>query len=331
MEEITSWQGKSVLVTGAAGFLGTWVTRTLAEEGAKVTGIIHRDPLPTGIFRQYGLMDQIEVKQGSTLDLEFLKSVLQTSFSAVIHVAAQAYMPLGRVIPHTTYEANVRGTWNLMEAIRLRESKTPVVLASSDCVYGEPDGNLCAEDSPLRGVGPYEVSKICAEQVMQSYWKAFGIPVGFGRCSNLYGEGDRELSRIVPSSIRCLLAGKAPVIKSNGLAIRDYLHVSDAAKGLILIARSIASGKTDQHCFNFSSQTPVNVIQIVEKLLQATGHIDKSPEILDQINKNVSRKEVSSARAREHLKWKPQVTLEEGLRRTYEWHRDYWPIEAGGS
>jgi CDP-glucose 4,6-dehydratase len=325
-EAAFDWQGHQVLVTGATGFLGAWLVSVLRGEGAGIIALV-RDQVPQGHLWPSARLEGLVCVSGCVEDITVLDRVInEYEIDTVLHLAAQAIVPLANRSPLPTLEANVRGTYNVLEACRRNETVRAVVVASSDKAYGEQVLVPTPEDAPLLARHPYDVSKACADQLTLAYAATYGVPACVTRCGNLYGPGDRNWSRIVPSVIRSLLRGERPVVRSDGTPVRDYLYVGDAVYGYLALAAAIHEGNQHGEAFNLSDEDPVSVLGLVSEIVAACGS-GLDPEVLGTATGEISRQYLSSAKARESLAWKPAVQRPDGLRRTVSWYRSW--IETG--
>ena len=308
-----------MLVTGATGLLGRSLVANLLERGAAVV-ILRRDQRPVGVL---DWLDLVDVVQGMIEDADTVeRAVHEYEVEVVFHLAAQTIVGVANHSPVATFEANVRGTWNLLEACRTAPHVKAVLNASSDKAYGTADALPYTEETPLRGRHPYDVSKSCADLIATSYHNTYGLPVCTTRCGNLFGPGDLNWSRIVPGTIRSLLRGIRPVVRSDGSNLRDYLFVQDAVEGYLTLAEAMLAkvpGVVGE-AFNLSLGQPQSVLQIVSRITAAVGS-DIEPEVLNQAVGEIHDQFLSPTKACEVLGWSAGIGLDEGLRRTVEWYR----------
>ena len=318
------WKNRMVLVTGATGLLGSRLTRDLVMDEADVVCLI-RDWVPQSELSLSGSLEQTRIVRGSVQDQALMERVLgEYEIATVFHLAAQTIVGIANRNPISTFESNIQGTWALLEACRRSPKVEQIVIASSDKAYGDQEQLPYQENAPLQGRHPYDVSKSCADLIAQTYAHTYGSPVTITRCGNLFGAGDLNWNRIVPGTIRSILEGTAPVIRSDGEFVRDYFHVDDAS----LAYRSLVEKMAERpqaiqgQAFNFSYERPISVKALVDVLLKLTGS-QLNPEILNQASNEIRNQFLSSGKAREILGWSPQREFEEALKSTIEWYRTF--------
>jgi CDP-glucose 4,6-dehydratase len=317
------WRDRPTFVTGGTGLVGGWLTQRLVEEGASVVCLV-RDWVPRSTLLSGELTSKVTIVRGDVRDQAALERMLgEYEIDTVLHLAAQTIVPIANRNPVSTFESNIGGTWSLLEACRRSPAVKQIVYASSDKAYGESDTLPYDESTPLRGSHPYDVSKSCGDLIAQSYAKSYGLPVAITRCGNFYGGGDLNWNRIVPGTIRSVLRGERPVIRSDGTLIRDYFYVEDGAAAYMLLAERLAGDAALRgEAFNFSNELQLTVRQIVEAIL---GLMGKKPdfEVRDEATNEIPHQYLSAKRAREQLGWHPLFSLDEGLKRTIEWYRQF--------
>ncbi|HEX2231871.1 MAG TPA: NAD-dependent epimerase/dehydratase family protein [Thermoleophilaceae bacterium] len=324
MRPSSPWAGRSVLVTGAQGFIGTWLTRRLLEEQARVV-VLKRPSTAGGHFAREGLDQRCEQVQIDLLDHgSILRALNEQEVEVVFHLAAQTIVGAANSFPLNTFEANVRGTYNLLEACRLLRrggAATRVLVASSYHVYGSHDGRPYVETMELRPGYPYDVSKACADMIARSYAVTYELPVAVTRLANVYGGGDLNFSRLVPSTARALVAGERPVIRSDGSPERDYIYVEDAVEAYLAAARSLDSPELGGRAWNAGAGTATSVLEVVRRLIAASGR-DLEPEVqgLAGPRDEIDRQWLDSTAIRDELGWGPRVSLDEGLASAYAWY-----------
>jgi CDP-glucose 4,6-dehydratase len=326
--ETSFWLDRSTLVTGATGLVGGWLVKRLVERNADVVCLV-RDWVPQSELVRAQLLEGVKVARGDLCEPGLLERVLgEYEVETVIHLAAQTIVPIANRNPVSTFESNIAGTWRLLEACRRSPRVQQIVVASSDKAYGDHQQLPYDEEAPLRGRHPYDVSKSCADLIAQSYAATYGLPVAITRCGNFYGGGDLNWNRIVPGTIRSVLRGQRPVIRSDGQFVRDYFYAEDGAAVNMILAESLATNPEWRgQAFNFSNETQVTVLELVERLL-ALMNSNLEPEIRNEATNEIRHQYLSAEKARRLLQWKPLFTLEEGLRRTIDWYRDFLKTSA---
>lgn len=319
--EAVALNGRRVLVTGAFGLLGSWLVKALLEGGARVVAV-RRDEPATSSLELLGLDREVTVVHGDICDPGLVaRALADYEVDSVFHLAAQTLVGVANRSPAATFETNVRGTWLVLEACRLHGVER-VVVASSDKAYGAGHQLPYREDQPLLAQHPYDVSKAACDMLARSYWHAFELPVAVTRCANLYGGGDTNSSRLVPEVVCAALAGRPPVIRSDGSPERDFLYVEDAVRAYVAIWKAIGSGPARGEAFNAGGGEPRRVADVVALVCRLAGS-GVLPEVRGTGNPpgEIDRQWVDSGKLRELTGWKPTVTLEEGLERTIAWYR----------
>jgi CDP-glucose 4,6-dehydratase len=318
------WHDRRVFVTGATGVVGFWLLHDLLAAGARITVLSLTPDLPAG-FCGAGDRRQISIVPGNVEDFSGLERVLgECAADTVFHLAAQSLVNTAQRCPLPTFETNIRGTYHLLEACRVHADRVKrVIIASSDKAYGPPERLPCTEAMPLQGRRPYEVSKSCADLIAQAYHHTYGLPVAILRCGNIYGGGDLNWSRIVPYTIRCLLSGQHPALRSDGQAVRDYLYVKDACRAYLQVAEGLADPAVRGQAFNFSLEHPISVLELVKMIQRLMNCPHLAPEVQNKVADEIREQYLNAARAHRVLNWQPQFTLEQGLNETIAWYREY--------
>ncbi len=316
------WLDRPTFVTGATGLVGGWLVRRLVALGADVTCLV-RDWVPESELVRSGLIESTNVVRGDLRDQAVLERVLgEYETDTVINLAAQTIVGIANRNPVSTFETNVAGTWALLEACRRSPQVKQIVMASSDKAYGEHETLPYTEDFALQGRHPYDVSKSCGDLITQAYAQTYGLPVGITRCGNFYGGGDLNWNRLVPGTIRSVLRGQPPVIRSDGRYVRDYFYVEDGAAAYLLLAEKMAANpELHGQAFNFSNESQVTVLELADKILGLMGS-DLRPEVRNEATNEIRDQYLSADKARELLDWEPMFTLDQGLERTIAWYRD---------
>ena len=323
-KKMSNLKGKNVFVTGATGIIGYWLTSHLRDIGAEVT-VYMRDFVPKSSLIKSSIFNEANVVSGHLEDfLSIKRSLNEYEIETVFHLGAQTIVETANRSPLATFEANVRGTWNVLEACRESKLVKNVVVASSDKAYGTSYKLPYTEDMPLAGEHPYDVSKSCSDLIAQSYAKTFGMLIAIARCGNVFGGNDLNFNRIVPGTIKALLHNQNPIIRSDGTFKRDYVYVKDVVDSYVVLAENLHRKEIIGQSFNFGNDKPVTVIEIV-KLIQRLMHKENiKHKILNAAKGEIKDQYLNSSKARKLLNWKPKFTIEKGLRETIEWYRNFF-------
>ena len=318
------WRDRPVLVTGGTGLLGSRLIQWLHQAQADVVTLM-RDWIPQSELCRSGLVEKIRVVRGELQDQDLMERVLgEYEIQTVFHLAAQAIVPIANRNPVSTFESNIRGTWSMLEACRRSPTIRQIVVASSDKAYGDHAQLPYREETPLQGRHPYDVSKSCADLIAQSYATTYRLPVVIARCGNLFGGGDLNWNRIVPGTIRSALRGEPPLIRSDGTPTRDYFYVEDGVTAYILLAEQLHKDPSlGGEAFNFSNEQPLSVLQVAREILSAAGRANLQPVIQNEASAEIPHQYLDAGKARQRLGWKSRYSLQEGLKETIHWYRDF--------
>lgn len=317
------WLDRPIFVTGGTGLVGSWLVQRLVASGADVTCLV-RDWVPQSELTRKGLLERVKVVRGDICDRDLLERILgEYEIDTVIHLAAQTIVTIANRNPISTFETNIAGTWNLMEACRRSPKVRQIVVASSDKAYGDQDTLPYDENTPLQGRHPYDVSKSAADLIAHTYAVTFDLPVAITRCGNFYGGGDLNWNRVIPGTIRSILRGQPPVIRSDGEYIRDYFYVEDGAAAYMLLAEQLsARPELKGQAFNFSNEIQVSVREIVERI-SSMMNPKFSPDIRNEVTNEIRHQYLTAEKARRVLGWKPMFNLNEGLQKTIDWYKEF--------
>ena len=315
------WNGRHVFLTGAFGFVGANLARSLAEAGANVV-CLRRDDTNPNSLDALGLASKVTAVRGELEDLPLLSRILnEYEIDAVFHLAAQAIVGAANRSPISTFESNIRGTYMLLEACRLSPLVKRVVVASSDKAYGTSPTLPYHEDLPLQGVFPYDVSKSCTDLISISFARTFDLPVAITRSANIYGPADLNLSRIIPGTIVSVLRGEDPVVRSDGTPVREFVHTEDVCSAYMLLAEKIDSARGE--AFNIGTNEPVQILELTNKIIDLAGASDKLKAnvlLKHKIEHEIDAQYLSANKISARLGWVSRVNLENGLRQTIEWY-----------
>lgn len=316
------WKGRKVLVTGATGLVGSWLVKRLLSLEADVHGLV-LDADPDSELIRSGDIGRITVTNGDLrVPMDVSRAVKNSNCEVIFHLGAQTIVGTALNDPMWTFESNIAGTWNLLEAVRQSGTQVKsVVVASSDKAYGTSDVLPYIEGFSLHGEGPYDVSKSCTDLIAQSYGKTYKLPVTVARCGNIYGGGDLNWSRIIPGTIRSLIQGVQPEIRSDGSFIRDYVFVMDIVDAYIHLAVETEKGRINGEAFNFSRDEPISVIDLYKQICHAFNNSYVEPKILNSAKNEIKDQHLDSSKAKRVLGWKSNFTLTDGLTETVNWYK----------
>jgi len=318
------WHHKNVFVTGCTGFLGSWLTKALTDREANVVGLV-RDTVPRANFIRLGLDRCISTVRGEIENYFLLERIInEYEIDTVFHLAAQTIVTIANRNPIANFEANIKGTWNILEACHRNPTVKKIIVASSDKAYGEHEVLPYKEEAPLKGSHPYDVSKSCADLIASTYYNVYKLPVCITRSGNFYGGGDLNFNRIVPGTIRSVTLNEPPVIRSDGTLIRDYIYIFDAAEAYLLLAEKMDKLVIQGEAFNFSNENQLTVLEITRKILELMGREDLKPVVLNEATSEIKHQYLSTDKAKKVLGWKAKYSLEEGLKETIAWYKEFF-------
>jgi len=318
------WTERNVFVTGASGFLGSYLTEKLVKSGANVVAII-RDSVPKSKLYEENIYNNIVTVRGDVSDYFLMQRVLnEYEIEIVFHLAAQTIVQIANRSPIGTFESNIKGTWNLLEASRNSETVKRIMVASTDKAYGDKKMLPYFETDTLNATHPYDLSKAVADMLCQGYASTYKLPVGITRCGNLYGGGDLNFNRVVPQTLRHLYFNENPIIRSDGTFLRDYFYVEDAVDAYLVFAQNLLEKNLQGQAFNFGTEKPVRVIDLVNKIIKISGKEKIKPIIQNYAKGEIKDQYLSCEKARDILQWKPKHTLQQGLEKSYNWYNNWF-------
>jgi CDP-glucose 4,6-dehydratase len=325
------WRDRPTFITGATGLVGSWLVERLLSAGADVVCLV-RDWSPSSRLASSGNLERVKVVRGDVCDQALMERALgEYEIDTVIHLAAQTIVGIANRNPVSTFEANIQGTWALLEACRRSPMVKQIAIASSDKAYGDQEILPYSEETPLQGQHPYDVSKSCADLISFTYAKSYGLPVGITRCGNFYGGGDLNWNRIVPGTIRSIMRAERPIIRSDGQFVRDYFYVEDGAIAYMTLVEALAANpELKGEAFNFSNELQITVLELTEQILGLMGS-DLKPDVRNQASNEIRDQHLSAEKARRMLGWAPHFTLDEGLEHTIAWYRNFIEQQDAGT
>ena len=323
MDKKINWEKSRVLVTGADGFIGSWVAKELVVKGADVYTIV-RDIKKQSNIDVLGIRKSINIIHGDLANFDVCSRVTKEyEIDICFHLAAQAIVKTANVSPLSTFDSNIKGTWNLLEAARLSKFIKGIVVASSDKAYGVQKKLPYTEESPLLGFYPYDASKACADILARCYAKTYGLPIAVTRNANTYGGGDLNFNRIIPDTIRSVLNDEQPLIRSDGTPERDYMYIKDAVSAYLTLAENLHRKDVQGEAFNFGTGKPICVRELYNKIIKLMGKRMK-PKVLGEAKNEIDRQYLSIEKVKRVLKWEPKYNIERGLKETIGWYKQFF-------
>ncbi len=323
MSKETFWENKNILITGCTGLLGSCLTESLVSKNANVIGLV-RDSVPKSRFYQSNIRNNVVTVRGEIENYFLLERIInEYEIDTVFHLAAQTIVTLANRNPVSTFKANIEGTWNILEACRRAPLVSRIVVASSDKAYGDQPVRPYDEKTPLEGRHPYDVSKSCADLICRAYFETYNLPVCVTRCGNFYGAGDLNFNRIIPGTIRSVFHHQRPLIRSDGSPRRDYFYIRDGVEAYLLLAEKMNNKKIRGEAFNFSTESPYSVLEIVQNIIDIMGS-DLKPDLLNQATNEIQDQYLSAKKAKKMLNWASKYTLDVGLKETIDWYTHFF-------
>lgn len=317
------WKNKVIFITGANGFLGSHLTNQALAYKAKTIALI-KEEIPFSLFSTEKLNKKVELIKGDLKNSQLINAIFkENKIDLCLHIAAQAIVGIANKSPIGTLETNIEGTWNILEAVHVYGTGA-VVVASSDKAYGEHKKLPYTEDAPLLALHPYDASKACADILSRTYAHTYDLPVAVTRCANTYGAGDFNFSRIIPDTIRSVIYGENPIIRSDGTPLRDYIYVKDVVNAYFTLANKLYLKEIKfGEAFNFGTGRPISVLNLVKRIINLSSKNNLKPLILGKgkLKGEINKQYLSSRKAKKVLGWKTKFTLQQGLKETYKWYK----------
>ena len=322
------WKKRNIFVTGCSGFLGYWLVESLLKKGANVIGLV-RDFVPQSSFFRLKFNERITVIGGEIEDYFLLERVLsEYEIDTVFHLAAQAIVERANQNPLFTFETNIKGTWNLLEACRRNQPLVKrILVASSDKAYGTQEKLPYTEELPLKGAHPYDVSKTCADLIAYAFFNTYRLPVCITRCGNIYGGGDLNFNRLIPGTIKSVLHGETVIIRSDSTFKRDYFYIKDVVGAYLTLAENFNMQNVAGEAFNFSSGIQISVLDTARRIIEIMNKKDFPIEVLNEAKGEIRDQYLSIEKAKRVLNWSPQYSLEDGLKETIDWYRNFLSVQ----
>lgn len=313
-----SWKNKNVLVTGVGGFIGAAVAERLITEGANVTALLKSHAVnPMSLFGATMFV-------GNVTDYKLMSDIISSQeIEYIFHFAANAIVRIGARDPMSTYDTNVMGTVAVLEAARnVGKTIKKILVASSDKAYGDHEVLPYTEEMALQPRNTYDTSKACADLVARSYAHNYSMPIVVTRCSNVYGPGDPNNSRIIPNSILRILDGEPPVLYSDvSVMEREFIYIDDVVEACLILASS--DSMSDGEAYNVGGTGAKSVEDVVKTILLLMGADDVDPVIVqrESVFKEIQRQYIDATKLVVATGWHPNVSLVPGLKNTISWYK----------
>lgn len=320
-------KGKRIFITGATGFVGSHIAKHLVEQGANVTALIERCD-NNSYFSICGLEKKLNIYYGDICNAALIEQIIvEQKVEIIFHIAAVALQDLAYKMPKVTFQVNIVGTYNILDAARLHTDTVKAVLvASSDKVYGDSDVLPYTENTLLQGSNPYDVSKVCQDMLARSFYHSYGLPVVVGRFGNIYGPGDNNFNRLIPGAVQKLENGESPVVRhpANGVFKRDFLYINDIVNAYMYMLYNIEKEGVVGNAFNFGTGIATDIETVVNKIKAIMKREDIPSEIQESEVSEILCQQLDATKAFERLGWKAEYSLDKGLAETIDWYRNVY-------
>ena len=314
-------KGKNILVTGGNGFVGGHLGEELVKLKANVIvadiNLDQKSYLYTKKLHKKAKIVNLNICDYKKL----LVLIKKNKIDFIFHLAAQALVEDAFKNPKYTLENNIVSTINILEAVRINPQIKGLIVASSDKCYGKLTKKQYVETDPLSGDHPYDTSKSATDLISTTYYKTYNIPVVVTRFGNIYGEGDLNLSRIIPGIMESIVKNKTLKVRSNGKYIRDYLHVKDVVSGYLLLAEKI--DKLKGQVFNFGSDETLSVVEVI-KLFEKILHKKINFKILNTAKNEIPYQSLNCLKIKRELNWYQKYSLKSTAEQILTWYKNFF-------
>jgi len=311
------WENRNVFITGSSGFVGGWLVDRLAKDGANVVALTRLNSAKKIFSLQNN--SNIRVVEGEVQDTLAIHKILNNfKIDTVFHLAANNTNIGTNEPPISIFETNIKGVWSVLEACRTTDSVERVVVASS------MEAEIEVGDNKNNKYHPYKVSKISAELVAKAYSDTYDMPVAISRTGNLYGGGDTNWNRLIPSVVKSILSGYVPKLRSDGRLMRDYMYIDDMISAYKVLAENANTSEIKGKVVNFGTGITYSAIDIVKIICEITDKSDIAPIIMNSSKNERVNKNIMHEYALDILNWQSKVALIDGLTMTVSWYKKYF-------
>lgn len=320
------YNGIKILITGATGFIGSWISDYLLQRGAEVTTLIYNQNA-LQLEGYNNIFTKMKIVYGSIENYHLIeRTIVENQIDTIFHIAAIPLQDLAYEIPKQTFDTNIRGTYHILEACRVHKNNIKrIIIASSDKVYGDSKVLPYTEDMPIKGKNPYDASKACTDILAKCYYYSYNLPIVIGRFGNIYGGRDLNFRRLIPLTIYKILNNEAPILRTahKGEFKRDFLYVKDLVSAYILMFENLIDKKLNGQVFNFGTGNSRYISEVIKVIIKKCNS-NLEPITKKFINAEILHQQVSSEKALKTLNWKPQYTFDDGIDETIEWYKTYY-------
>lgn len=313
-------KAKKALVTGSSGLVGSWFVNKLLKENFEVVGI-SLDNSKDYLINSLEINNDFQTHYLNIENFEILEKILNKErFDIVYHFAAQTQVRDAINDPLTTFNSNIKGTWNLLELCRHLD--IPIVVASSDKAYGIAETLPYKEDFKLNGVFPYEVSKSITDMLVNTYKISYGLNVCTLRCGNIYGGGDLNWDRLIPGVIKWLLNNEQPILRTDGSFKRDWVYVKDVVEAYYLVGNKLLSNEVVSTAYNFAGVDYLSVLEVYKSLCTVIKGEYVEPKYLIDSKLEIPDQYLDSSKIENELGFKSRFSLDESINETVNWYKE---------
>ena len=313
---------KNILVTGGFGILGRSLIKKLLLNKKNNVCLLDRSSDKKKIATLNISNKNLKIIKGDFRVYKSIKKLIKNKkIDTIFHLGAITQVIDAYKSPVETYECNITGTINILEAIRNTNKNIDLIYSSSDKAYGELSNREYLETHPLKGNYPYDVSKSASDLIAQSYAITYGLKIGIIRSGNIYGPGDYNMDRLVPHVIISSLRGKKSVLRSNGKLIRDYLFVEDVSSAYFKLMTEMKKNKKNLYIYNVGSNENLTVSNLVKLIVKKISKKKISPKILNNSKIEIKKQKLNYQKINRELGWEPKWNIHKAMNITIQWYK----------